>query len=143
MDNKLVPTICLIDDDQILQFLFEEIIKLYNIADRSLIFSDGSDAFDFFKENLDKAEQLPDLVILDLNMPHMDGWDFLDEYAKIKSSLAKLPIIYIMSSSTHPSDQAKAKTCSEISGYIIKPIDGEKLLQVAQEATVQKQDKAS
>ncbi len=95
MENNLIPSICLIDDDEVLQFLFQEIVKLHNIADQTLIFSDGSEAFDFFKDTQAEAEKLPDLVILDLNMPFMDGWEFLDEYQKIKSKLAKLPIIYI------------------------------------------------
>ena len=134
MKGALIPTICLIDDDKVLQFVFKEIISIYNVADEILIFSDGSEAWDFFSDTQRDAAQIPDLVILDLNMPKMDGWDFLDHYISITDQLAKKPVIYIMSSSTHPNDKQKANTYDVVSGYIVKPFDEDKILAVVKEA---------
>nr|WP_321222116.1 response regulator [uncultured Psychroserpens sp.] len=71
------------------------------------------------------GENLPDIILLDINMPIMDGWQFLDEFVKIESH--KLITIYIVSSSIDPQDIKRAKKYQNISNYIVKPITIKKL----------------
>ena len=131
---SMIRTVCLIDDDPILQFLFKEIISTLDSVKENLIFSNGREAIDFFLIEKHSPENIPDLVVLDLNMPVMDGWDFLDEFIQNKPKFSKIPVIYIMSSSTHPTDKEKATRYEEISGYLAKPISVDKLTQMLEDS---------
>ena len=113
---------CIIDDDDIYQFTIKKTIKALNLAQNIMAFSDGEEALNFMIENLNKDEELPDVILLDINMPIMDGFQFMEEYIKIKPKLGKKITIYMVSSSVDMTDLARAKKISEISDYIIKPI---------------------
>jgi CheY-like chemotaxis protein len=72
---------------------------------------------------LDRGETPPDLILLDINMPVLDGWQFLEEYIKLKDRLKKDIAIYIISSSDNMVDVDRAKDFkSEISDYYLKPV---------------------
>ena len=92
------------------------------MAEKALFFPDGEKAILFLTENAANEEMLPDIIFLDINMPVMDGWQFMDEYVKLKTSLARPITIFMVTSSADPVDSDRAKHISEISGYIIKPI---------------------
>ena len=74
------------------------------------------------KENAQNPDLLPDILFLDLFMPIMDGWQFLEEFLSVKPNLAKPILIYVVSSSIYPEDISKAKSYSDVFDYIIKPI---------------------
>ncbi len=84
-----------------------------------LVYKNGKDAFDNLLPNLKLNTNLPDVILLDLNMPIMDGWQFLDEFLKVPDS-EKIPI-YIVSSSVDSRDIERAKTYKMVGQYIIKP----------------------
>ena len=114
--------IAIVDDDEIAQFTLGKMIEKKEIAKQILSFSDGESAFDFVKLNMAQPALLPDAILLDLNMPVMDGWQFLDEFMKMKADLPKPILIYIVTSSVDEVDISRAKALDEISGYLIKPI---------------------
>lgn len=118
---KEVDSLCIIDDDTIYQFLTTEIIKQTNRVKSFLIFNNGLEAITFLKNNTEKT-LLPDIILLDLNMPIMNGWEFLTEYIAICPQLDKKISLYVVSSSIAPSDISKAKEINEVSDFIIKPI---------------------
>lgn len=118
MSNK----ICLVDDDRIFRSTTKKALEKENLADEILTFSDGEEAFEYFEKNADNEVNLPDTVFLDLNMPYMDGWDFLEEYFHLKPKISKEITIYIVTSSVSEIDYSKAKATSLISGYITKPV---------------------
>ncbi|APY12090.1 response regulator [Seonamhaeicola sp. S2-3] len=120
MDNPF--NICIIDDDDIYQFTVIKTLESLNLAQKIIGFSDGEEALNFFIENLNKSAELPDVVLLDINMPIMDGFQFMEEYVKIKPKVGKIITIYMVSSSVDPVDIEKAKSISDVSDYIIKPI---------------------
>lgn len=122
------PTICVVDDDEIYQFVIKSQIESRKIARKIIMFSDGELAIDFFKNTVENAEELPDLVLLDLNMPIMDGWEFLDEFIMLKPRLPKKITIYVVTSSINQTDIDRAKRISEVTDYIVKPISEETLL---------------
>ncbi|GLB49157.1 response regulator [Neptunitalea lumnitzerae] len=88
-----------------------------------LLFENGKEAIDHIKEHIEKELQVPKLILLDLNMPIMDGWDFLEEMLPIKNDRQLDLVIYIVSSSADEDDIKRAKNISDVKGYIIKPID--------------------
>ncbi len=66
---------------------------------------------------------MPDIILLDINMPVMGGWQFMDEFVKIKPQTGKKIAIYILSSSSAPDDKKKTKKYTDICGYLSKPIE--------------------
>jgi CheY-like chemotaxis protein len=127
--NK-VKTLGIVDDDKIYTFLVKQTIEETNLVDIIKIFDNGLDAIDFLKKNADNRDTLPEIILLDLSMPIMDGWEFLEEYLLLSPKLGREITIYIISSSISPYDIAKAKGISLVTDYIIKPISKEKLIEI-------------
>lgn len=122
--------ICLIDDDDIYQFTFTRGLKSNKVAKKILVFSDGEEARDFMRDNVANTEVLPDVIFLDINMPVMDGWEFLEEFVKLKTKVQKKITIYMVSSSVDPADVERAKAISDVSDYLIKPVGESQLTQI-------------
>ncbi len=125
---KKIDSICLVDDDEIFQFLANEVIKSTDLVGKVKIFSNGSEAINFIESVKDSPDELPEVILLDLFMPVMDGWGFLEKYLQIKPSLKKKITIYIVTSSIDPQDVQKANSISEVSGFVIKPLTRDKFL---------------
>jgi CheY-like chemotaxis protein len=115
--------VCLIDDDKIYQFTARKILESTGLAKNILSFYNGKEAIGFFQEKQNNSkDELPDVIFLDINMPVMNGWQFLDEYQKLNSSLKSAITIYMVSSSVDDSDIQKSKEYSTVAEYIVKPI---------------------
>ena len=117
--------ICIIDDDPIYQILINKIIAKSKTECEIMRFKNGKEALDYF--TLDVIKNLPQIILLDLEMPIMDGWDFMTEIDKIFTDQTD---IYIVSSSIAHEDKEKAKTFSKVKGYFSKPIDSNKILEI-------------
>ncbi|SFW25980.1 response regulator [Cellulophaga fucicola] len=114
--------VCIIDDDDIYQFTIVKTIKALDLAKKIMVFSDGEQALNFMLDNLKNNYDLPDVIFLDNNMPIMDGFQFMEEYTKVKPQIDKKITVYMVSSSVDPVDIERANSVAEINGYIIKPI---------------------
>jgi CheY-like chemotaxis protein len=125
-----IRTLSIIDDDELFVFLTKIIIQQTNLINLSTVFGNGLDAINFLKENIDNPDSLPEIILLDLSMPIMDGWDFLEEYLVLMPKLSRKIDIYIVSSSISPFDIVRAKSISAVTDYIIKPITKEKLIEI-------------
>jgi CheY-like chemotaxis protein len=119
---RKLPVICIIDDNEIYQFTLMRIINDNKQAERIITFSDGEKAIHYLADNKATNENIPDIIFLDVNMPIMDGWQFIDEYASIKTEIKKKIVIFMLSSSVNPIDIERASKINEISDYIIKPM---------------------
>ena len=120
----------LVDDDDVFVFLTTRLLEKHKLVDLIKIFDNGYDALVFIKENLGNIEALPDIILLDLSMPIMDGWQFLDEYVKINPKIGKKITVFICSSSISPDDVARAKSINAVSDFIIKPMTKDKLIEI-------------
>jgi CheY-like chemotaxis protein len=127
---SLIKNIFLIDDDLIYTYLSKRIIATTGIKTSVSEFSDGLQAIDFLKDNMNQTEMLPDIIFLDLNMPVMGGWDFLQEYASVKSGIKKEILLYIVSSSISPYDLERAKKIDEVTDFISKPLSKDKVFEI-------------
>ena len=116
-------TIWVIDDDDIFQFGMRINLKSLKIEKKVLFFKNGKEAADFMIENIKDETNLPDVIFLDINMPIMDGFEFMENFAQLKSKLKKRITIYMISSSIDPVDLKKAQAIKEISNYLVKPIN--------------------
>lgn len=124
-------TIWVVDDDPIYQIIVNKIIKKSELFSSVSSFKNGKDAIDALKNALKNSERLPDIILLDINMPIMDGWEFMEEKLLLKP-LIKDPVqIYIVSSSIALEDKNKAKNYSEIIAYLSKPINDNDLILIA------------
>jgi CheY-like chemotaxis protein len=116
------PLIGIIDDDKIYQFMLHKIIRDHKLAERLVPFFDGEKAIQYLRDNYANIENIPDILFLDVNMPIMDGWQFMEEYASIKANINKKIDIFLLSSSVNPIDIERASKISEVSSYLVKPI---------------------
>lgn len=127
MKNK---KICIIDDEEIIQFIVKTILQNLDDDISILSYKNGEEALLALKEM--GKDELPDIILLDINMPVMGGWQFLDEFVKIKPKYDKKIAVYILSSSTAPGDKIRSKVYKDIIGYINKPIEADTLKKITQ-----------
>ncbi|HTE33467.1 MAG TPA: response regulator [Chryseolinea sp.] len=132
MMNQRQPIVALIDDDKIFQLTTLRMIQAARLAEGILQFENGEDALTFLKDNTDNTDTLPDYIFLDINMPLVDGWMFLEEFAIIKEALKKDVSIFMISSSIDPRDVSRARHNENVLEYISKPVSREKLAQLLQ-----------
>lgn len=125
--QKKLEIVYVVDDDDIYQYVIKKKIEKRNIANQIKTFKNGHDAIEYLNLVANSHEKLPDVIFLDINMPVMDGWDFLQEYTELKSRLKKKINLYVVSSSIHQSDIERAKNIREVTDYIIKPMNDEQL----------------
>ena len=120
---KIYKKVFVVDDDKIYHFVLKNLLNKNQIDISPCFCENGLDALEVLKEKIN-TNNLPDLIMLDINMPVMDGWQFLEEYKKLKTDFnLKLPI-YLVTSSNDEMDFKRAKVYeNEISAYFLKPID--------------------
>lgn len=123
--------IWVIDDDIIYQTIINKLIQKSGVFSTHSSFMNGKEAMASLNKTLEENDShLPDIILLDINMPVMDGWEFMEEIKKIKSKIKKHILIYIVSSSIAIEDKDKSKTFTDIMGYIPKPITVDDLITI-------------
>lgn len=115
----------IIDDDPIHQRIAQIMISKHQLFDEFSSYLQAGDALQFLEENRNIEEALPDVILLDLNMPVVDGWKFLDEFEKFNDTLSKKIRILIVSSSVDEKDISRAKSYTSVEGFISKPLSAD------------------
>ncbi|MCU0447384.1 MAG: response regulator [Microscillaceae bacterium] len=119
--------ILIIDDNEIDNLISQKIIKDADLTEQVSICESGNSALSYLRKSMrDNPTMVPDLILLDLNMPLMDGWDFLQELDKInfKSDKSK---IFILTCSIDRRDISKAQRDPRVTEYITKPLTADKV----------------
>jgi len=128
--NK-IKLLVFVDDDYATNFYHKVIVRDSGMVDEFMFFSEPEKALAYFAELKNQENPtIPDAIFLDINMPKIDGWEFLAQYAKIE--VVKSPIIIMLSTSINPADEEKAINNPLVKGFKNKPLS-EELLQELQE----------
>ena len=114
--------IVFIDDDEQLVARYKQTLKKKSLGNRFLHFLNGAEGIRFLKNT--KKESLPDYILLDLYMPEMDGFEFLEKFDKLKSIRDKIEI-YVCSSSKNKEDRDEVMHYPFVSAFLEKPLSDE------------------
>ncbi len=128
---KKIDLACIIDDDPIFVFGTKKILQTAHFSEDIIVYNNGAEALNNLKTIISKGEKLPDVILLDINMPIMDGWQFLESFSKIKT--AEKVHIYIVSSSQDPEDIERARNHKAVDSYVIKPVALNEIIRIAEE----------
>ncbi|WP_299675501.1 response regulator [uncultured Dokdonia sp.] len=123
---------CIIDDDDMYVNLITKVLDMKNLVKNLLIFKNGKEALDYFVGALKKLEErkIPQVILLDLNMPVMNGWQFLNNLSEYDFPELKNSTLYIVSSSINPVDIERSKTINLVTDFLIKPVTMDQLSEI-------------
>ena len=117
-----ISNLWIIDDDPMTSFYIKRLAELGEMASIITIYDKARGAAEYLLHHKKSVEHLPDYILLDIYMPELDGWGFLQQFSEIRGVLIKNIQICIISSSSHPSDKARAEAIPFVKTYIQKPI---------------------
>ncbi len=117
-----IPNLWIIDDDPMSSFYIKRLAELGELANIITIYNTAQGAINYLLHHKKTAEHLPDIILLDIYMPEVDGWEFLTQLRGIEDQLIKKAGIYIISSSNHPRDLTRAESFPDVKAYFQKPV---------------------
>ncbi len=123
MDMATYKSVMLVDDNEIDNIINEKIIEANSFAESILVFQTGQEALDYLRENQENSEGLPEIVFLDINMPIMDGFQFLEDFEKFSQQVLEKCKIIMLSSSISPRDIDRAASSKYVKKYLNKPLN--------------------
>ena len=123
MDMANYKNVMLVDDNEIDNIINEKIIEANSFADSILIFQTGQEALEYLAENQNDSEKLPEIVFLDINMPIMDGFQFLEDFEKFSETVLDKCKIIMLSTSISPKDLDRAASSKYVKKYLNKPLN--------------------
>ncbi|WPR72761.1 response regulator [Flavobacterium sp. NG2] len=117
---KKIDIVCIVEDDPTHLFITKKYIELSGLVENIMVYKDGKEAYDKLKAIFLASQKLPQIILLDLNMPIWDGWHFLEEFTKIP--IETKVNIFILTSSDSETDKEHAAKYNLNSNYLVKPI---------------------
>jgi len=118
----------IIDDDPISILVCETLLKKTGFAEKVVSFQDAVDGLAFLTNRFEEGKGLPDIIFLDVLMPMMSGWEFLEAYENLESLPERKAHVMMLSAAFDPADRKKAGSSPLVTDFISKPITTEILL---------------
>lgn len=115
--------VMLIDEDEIDNIINQKIMESNSFADQIMVCRTGAEALEFLAERAKQGGELPELIFLDINMPLMDGFQFLEEFEKLPSAVLDKSRVIMLSSSISPRDIDRAASNRYVKKYLNKPLN--------------------
>ena len=117
------PLVMLVDDNDIDLFLNKKFLRVAGITDNTINFNSALEALNYLKHNANFPEKLPDSILLDIQMPIINGFEFMELFTEIPDHIKDHVSIYMLSSSTDPVDIQRAQADPLIVDILCKPLD--------------------
>jgi CheY-like chemotaxis protein len=126
-----LPCILLVDDDQTTNYLNQLLLSRLGVADKVLVAINGREALTIVENHCQDAQahDCPLLILLDVNMPVMNGFEFLEAYAALPEIQRKAAVVLMLTTSLHPQDVQRAQML-HIAGFLNKPLNKRKMQEV-------------
>lgn len=121
-DEKRPKIAMIIDDNDLDQFVANKMIRMSHLADQIITKWSAKDALNFLREHENAPEHLPDIIFLDIKMPEIDGFGFLQQYEKFPDALKTNVRIVMLSSSDDPRDKQRAAENPSVCRFLSKPL---------------------
>ncbi|UOQ74518.1 response regulator [Hymenobacter cellulosilyticus] len=118
--------ILLVDDDPITNFLNQRLLDELKLTEKLLVALNGKEAITLIEEHCVDRQGCPALILLDVNMPVMNGFDFLDAYAQLPVAQQHPSVVIMLTTSLHPRDVQRVEQL-QIGGFLNKPLTKEKV----------------
>lgn len=133
----MIKSLCIVDDNEIDVYQVNRVLKKSGLVEHFYSFVDGQEVLDHFIEFDESQKKFegnfpPDVILLDVNMPRMDGFQFLDEYSSLSKEKKDGLIILMLTSSSQEKDKERASHFPEVKDYFLKPFSGEHLKRISQ-----------
>lgn len=123
-----INKVYLVDDDEINNFICTNILRKISFCDDVVAYESGTEAIDALKNATKNGQDdLPDVIFLDINMPIMNGWDFLEEFKILKPEISKKVSLFMLSSSIYQADVEKSKQYDDVIDFVTKPLNADVL----------------
>lgn len=122
----------IVDDDSVNNMVCKAIIKSVTREKNTVCFNNPLEALKYFET---EKQIHPAILFLDLNMPEMNGWEWLEKYRNFPEFIKEKVTIYILSSSVNPTDIARANSNNLVTDYIVKPLTKAKVMNILKEIT--------
>ena len=115
--------VMVIDDNQIDRRIAELNIERYDFAEEIISIGSARRALEYLEASANLSEKLPGLILVDIRMPEIDGFGFLDEYEKLPNSIRDHCTVMMLTSSLNSDDMDRAKKSKSLKGFVNKPIN--------------------
>lgn len=133
MTLPALDKVLLVDDDKVTNLMHARLIRKAGLAEKIDVATDGVAAIEYLVGIAARSETPPQIIFLDVNMPRMNGFEFLHEYKSLPQSVRGSQDIVMLSTSVLPQDKSRAEADPNVLEFVTKPIRAEKLLAIFEE----------
>ncbi len=135
--KEYMDEIWLVDDDAIFRTCAKIILKEEGFAGRLRDFQDARNTLTYLSQAMGGHIEAPDIILLDINMPQMTAWQFLDQYKDLPEAFRKEIRVFILTSSIDPRDMQRSLNFKEVKGYLPKPLTEKEISQIKEQCSRQ------